>query len=225
MTTPSSPIGFSDIYSEANGASPGSATSFKTLASSSYFDGPNGFNTIAYNGWGQSRGNNGIFNVQGLGATPYKFSDYRSIPYYYDQTNTQVIFNFTNNSPGFIGNDFNFTLYYRDSTLTYSYLVAGAFIPNGSPPSTIQVDQPTTPLIYGCNWVLEIDANPPYPTGTKADLTITINGTNLLNPTPINTGKNTFDYTGTGGGLGNEYMQYNWPAGGLTGSYADILIQ
>jgi hypothetical protein len=222
MATPSSPIGFNDIYSEANGAAPSTATSLRALATSSYFIGPNGSNTIAYNGWGQSKGINGIFNVQALGSTPIKFSDYRSIPYYYDQTNTQIIFNFVNNAPPIPGNDFNVALYYKDSTLTYTYLVGSTFLPASSPPTTIQVDQPTTPLIYGCNWYLEVIANPPYPFSLKVDVSMAINGTNVLNPTSVNTGTNTFDYTT---GVANEYMQYDWPSSGLTGSYADILIQ
>jgi hypothetical protein len=222
MTTPSSPIGFSSIYSEANGASPGSATSFKTLASSSYFNGPNGSNTIAYNAWGQNKGIDGIFNVQGLGATPYKFSDYRSIPYYYDGTTTEITLNINSSVIGFPGNDFNITLYYRDSTLTYNYLNVGSFVPAGSS-QTVPVSKTNTPLIYGCNWVLEVQANPPYPSFGTVTIQMTINGNNVLNPTSLVGGTNTFDYTGGGGGGGsNEYMQYNWPSSGLTGSYVDI---
>jgi hypothetical protein len=51
---------------------------------------------------------------------------------------------------------------------------------------------------------------------------MTINGNQVINATSLAGGTNTFDYNGTGGGLANEYMQYNQPSSGLTGSYVDI---
>jgi hypothetical protein len=222
MTTPSSPIGFSDIYSEANGAAPSSATSLAAFTKNhSWFDGPTGFNNVSYYSWGQSYGIDGIYNVQGLSATPIKFDNYRSIPYYYDQTNTQISFQFINNSFPFPpGNDFNVLLKYMDSSLTIEYASAASFMNAGGPPFGPQeISNGSTPLIYGCNYYLEITANPPYAGGVPVRLTI--NGNNVFgSPQVINSGINTYDYTS----FSNEYMTPDWPVTGATGSYALVEI-
>ena len=225
MATPSSPITFSDIYSEANGVPPyqyfGTTGSFGTLASDSYFDGPNGSNTITYNAWGQSKGIDGVYAVQGLGATPIEFRDYRNVSYFYDQVNTQIklqMIGFPNLTPP--NCDFTVTLRYMDSTLTYTYAQGSSFMPVGSVFGPIDISTPTTPLIYGCNWQLEVAPDPFY--GGGAIVTMDINGTTIMPPQPINPGPSNFwDYNT---GFANEFMQLDQPAVGLTGSLVVITI-
>jgi hypothetical protein len=222
MATPSSPIGFSDIYSEANGTTPGSATSLNTLAKQSYFTGPNGSNAISFNAWGQNLGIDGIYNVQALASTPIKFDDYRNVSYFYDQTNTQISLYIVNNGPPPPTGDFNITMYYMDSSLTYNYNVGGAFVPGGGNSfGPNEISSPGTPLIYGCNWKLQIDSNPFYTGGNF--LNLFINGNLLINndpipptfPAPVFWDYNTW---------GNEYMALNEPVGGATGSRIEIFI-
>ena len=227
MTTPSSPspISFSDIYSEANGAAPspsfGTTGSFGTLASDSYFDGPNGFNTIVYNAWGQSKGIDGIYAVQGLGATPIQFSDYRSVAYYYDQVNTKISLQIIG-LPGLVppSSDFTVTLRYMDSTLAYTYAQGASFVPAGTTYGPIDISTPTTPLIYGCNWQLEVDPVPLYAGG--ANVQMDINGIGVMPAQAINPGPpNLYNYNV---GFANEFMQLNYPSAGLIGSLVVITI-
>lgn len=51
MTLPTTNIGINDIYTEANG---GGSTNIKVsdLFKKSYFEGPTGTSTIAFNAWG-----------------------------------------------------------------------------------------------------------------------------------------------------------------------------
>ena len=221
MATPSSPIGFSDIFSEANGIPPGSATSFKTLASSSYFNGPGGSNTIAFNAWGQARGNNGIYSVQGLAATPIRFSNYRNISYFYDQSQYQSQWSIDNQcAAGPPDYDFNWYFSFNDTSLTYTYLSQGGLIGGGQNLPQQEATNPTTPLIYGCNWYLQVDTSPSYPGDAFVDLTI--NGNALMfnepmaNPGPFT---ETFDYTN----FTNEVMRANSPTG-ATGSVVEIVF-
>lgn len=223
MTTPSSPISFSDIYSEANGVapSPGSTVSFGTLASSSYFDGPNGFNTTGYNAWGQARGINGIYAVQGLAATPIEFNDYRNVSYYYDQINTKIslqIIGFTSLVPP--NCDFTVTLRYMDSTRAYTYAQGSSFVPVGSTYGPIDISTPSTPLIYGCNWQLEVNPVPPYTGG--ANVNMDINGIAVMPAQVINPGPPTLYNYNTG--FANEFMQLNQPNAGETGSLVVVTI-
>jgi hypothetical protein len=220
MTTPSSPITFGDIYIEANGTAPVSDTYFNTLATGSYFQGPNGNNTIAYNAWGQSLGNDGIYAVQALPATPIEFNNYRSVAYYYDQINSQIslqIIGFQSLSPP--NCDFTVTLRYMDSTLAYTYAQGSSFVPVGSTYGPIDISTPTTPLIYGCNWQLEVNPVPPYAGG--ANVNMDINGIPVLPGAPINPGPPQFwDYNG----FANEFMQLNQPNAGQIGSLVVITI-
>jgi hypothetical protein len=220
MTTPSSPISFSDIYSEANaGAAPGSDTYFNTLATGSYFQGPNGNNTIAYNAWGQSLGNDGIYDVQGLAATPIEFNNYRSVAYYYDQINSQISVEMIGYPVPIPNYDFTVTLRYMDSTLNYTYAQASSFLPSTQVYGPIDISTPSTPLIYGCNWQLEVNPDPGYPGG--ANVNMDINGVPVMPSQPIIPGpSNFYDYNG----FANEFIQLNYPSPGRIGSLVVITI-
>ncbi len=74
------PISFGDIYSKANGSTPAGATSFATMSALSYFEGPNGDNTISYNAWGRngnSSAANRIYNLTPA-SSDFKFGAFSS---------------------------------------------------------------------------------------------------------------------------------------------------
>jgi hypothetical protein len=221
MATPSSPIGFSDIYSEANGAAPGSATSLRALATSSYFIGPNGSNTIAYNGWGQAKGDDGIYSVQALSATPVSFNDYRNVSYFYDQSQYQVSFEVQNNN-GTYG--FDVIMDYMDTSLNYSYLftnTGGGLLSPSTTYGPTEASLSTTPLIYGCNWRLTINPDSGY-TSPTATIRLDINGSTLFSGININpVGTPTIEDYIT---HGNAYMTIDQPVSGATGSLINIRI-
>jgi hypothetical protein len=221
MATPSSPIGFGDIYSEANGAVPSSATSLAAITSGgSYFDGPNGSTTNAFNAWGQGYGDDGIYSVQALSATPIKFSDYRNVSYFYDQTNTQISFEVQNNNGGYA---FDVTMDYMDTSLNYIYLSTntGGLLGPSTTYGPTEASLSTTPLIYGCNWRLTINPDSGY-TSPTATIRLDINGSTLfsginIDPFPTPT---ILDYTS----FANEYMTLDQPVSGATGSLVYIRI-
>ena len=221
MATPSSPIGFSDIYSEANGATPGSATSLAAITSGgSYFDGPNGNAGNAFNAWGQSYGDDGIYSVQALSATPIKFSDYRNVSYFYDQTNTQISFEVVNNNGTYA---FEVIMDYMDTSLNYSYLSTntGGLLSPSTTYGPTEASLSTTPLIYGCNWRLTINPESGY-TSPTATIRLDINGSTLFSGITINpAGTPTIeDYNA----WGNEYMTLDQPVSGATGSLIYVRI-
>jgi hypothetical protein len=219
MATPTSPIGFSDIYSEANGTAPVSATSLSDLTNAnSWFQGPNGANTIGFNAWGQQFSNDGIYAVQGLTSAPISFNNYRNISYFYDQSQYQISLEVANNS----GNAYDVTMYYMDTNLIYNYLVAntGGPVGGGTTFGPSEVSISTTPLIYGCNWKIQIDPPPGYTSGNTFRLDI--NGNTLFTGEPIAAAPApTFqDYNA----WGNEYMTLDQPVSGATGSLIYVRI-
>jgi len=219
MATPSSPIGFSNIYSEANGVAPVSPTSLGLLTyQRNYFQGPNGSNIIGYNTWGQNQSIDGIYAVQTIAPSPVSFNDYRNVSYFYDQSQYQISLQITNNA----ADNFSIVMYYMDSSLTYNYLVANAGTVAGS--STFgpsEMSSATTPLIYGCNWKLQIDTDPFYVGGSTVDLNINSSALISAASIPVAFPAPTFwDYNT----YGNEYMTLNQPVTGATGSFIDITI-
>jgi hypothetical protein len=123
MAVPTSNISLTSIYEEANGVGTmGTDVSFATLASCSYFDGPNGSNFISYNAWGQGTmtGDNRIYGLTNLSAN-YSFQNFSSKTYFYDNSTFQVTLNITNNlistpPPPFpIDNDVNVNIELWDS--------------------------------------------------------------------------------------------------------------
>ena len=73
-------VSFGDIYSKANGSTPGSATSFATMSSLSYFEGPNGNNTISYNAWGRNGNTSAGDRIYNLtpASSDFKFGAFSS---------------------------------------------------------------------------------------------------------------------------------------------------
>lgn len=224
MATPTSPIGISDIFFEANGATPSSPVSFSVLTSNTYFAGPNGANTQNFNSWGANQGDNGIFSVANNGQATDRFSPYRNVSYFYDQTQYQISFQVDNNltpNPPSTDTDMTVFITYMDSSLTYAYMNTntGTPVQGGSTYGPAEGSIGSTPLIYGCNWKLEIIPDSTYVGGAVVDLTI--NGSTLITGGTINTGGSTFfDYTS----YSNEFMTLNQPVAGATGSLIYVTI-
>jgi hypothetical protein len=190
MTTPSSDIGISDLWSEAGNGSPigGDNVSFGDLSRISYFEGTNGSNTYSFNGWGRYGNTSGADRIYGLSAqnTPQAINDFGNKTYFYDGSTFQAKLNFNNflNIPVFpdppSANDFNITVELYDSTTSYQY----AFGSTGAPAQQsggINFEQAfTTPLIGILYYFITIDSDPQGGGGTTD---ITINGTNVFNGT------------------------------------------
>ena len=221
MATPSSPIGFNDIYLEANGVNTPSAISVGRLFGNSYFDGPNGSAAISFNTWGKNKGNNGIFSVANLASTPDKFDSFRNVSYFYgNNSQYSSLWTFDNQCPAQPDYDFIYLFEFRDTTLTYSYCSNGGVVFGNQSTGQLQATNPTTPLIYGLNWYLQVDTNPMYTGDAFVDLTINgnllMNFVNMANAGPS---QEIFDYTT----YGNENMRANSPTG-LTGSVVDVVF-
>lgn len=218
MATPTSPLSFGNIYSEANGGTPGGATSWGNLSRNSYFEGPNGNNSISFNAWGaygNSLGANVIYNVQ-VDSTP-NFGSYRGKDYFYGA------------APGFdttlyVANNanadcFDCQLFFYDNSLTYSYMQGNsAVVPQlGGTygPATLQGLQPSiTPLINTIYWVLNIDMDPGFGGGT---VDYFINSSLKIVGAPLNPGFNQFDYNA----YGTEDLRTSI---GFTGSIHEVYI-
>ena len=225
MAVPTSNISLTSIYEEANGVGTmGTDVSFATLASCSYFDGPNGSNFISYNAWGQGTmtGNNRIYGLTNLSAN-YSFQNFSGKTYYYDNSTFQVTLNVTNNlvstpPPPFpIDNDVNVTIELWDSNFLYQYLAGGgiAMAPGTYGPAS--VSQTTTPIIFRGYWKVTISGAFPSFAGGTADLSI--NGTSKFTGQAVAAGPGgtTFDSSV----YGTEDVA---SFGGFTGLYFDVTV-
>ena len=218
MATPSSPISFSDIYSEANGSTPGSATLWGRLARDSYFDGPNGSSGNSFNGWGaygSTLGADRIFQIP-VDSSP-NFGSYRTKTYFYGSfPDFDVTLYADNQSAGDIDN-IDVTLY--DDSLTYNYL-GGNTGPLGSTttygPSTFPGLTTNTPLIEVLYWKLTITTPPFYPGGTGDYY---INGNLVLGGFPVNPGPAPNEYDFNAGSTESTRNSI-----GYTGSYHEVYI-
>jgi hypothetical protein len=218
MATPSSPISFSDIYSEANGSTPGSPTLWGSLARDSYFDGPNASGGNSFNGWGgygSTSGSNRIFQIP-ADSTP-NFGSYRNKTYFYGNAPDFDITLLVDNQTAGDIDDVNITLY--DNSLTYNY-VNGTSGPVGSTttygPSSFQGLTPNTPLIEVLYWIITVSTPPFFPGGT---MDYYINGNIVLSGAPVNPGPapNIFDFS-----AGSTESTRN--SIGFTGSYHEVYI-
>lgn len=217
-------VSFGDIYSKANGGTPGSATSFATMSALSYFEGPNGNSTISYNAWGRngnSSAANRIYNVSAA-STNFNFSAFSSgsvsptnvKDYFYDGTEYKCNLTVYNNLPAdapfpppgvfYDVQDVNLTI--RDNTDTYSYINgnSGVVISAGNGGGTFgptDLSQFTSPIIRSAYWEIVIASGPNFP-GATADLVG--NGSTLFTGQAVN-----------GGGAPTTF---NW------GSYSAVVV-
>lgn len=191
-----SQISFGDIYSKANGSTPGSATRFLTMSTLSYFEGPNGNNTISYNAWGiwgNTTGSNEIYGMPIPRSASFQFNEWGGgfvsptnvKDYFYDGTEYKCNLTVYNNlgpsqpfPPPPIDNtvqDVNLTL--KDSSNTYPYITlgTGAIISLGDGGGTYgptdAASSGISPLINTAYWTITIASGPNFP-GALADFTL-----------------------------------------------------
>jgi hypothetical protein len=222
MALPSTNIGVSDIFYQANpGASGVTDLSFLDIASVSYFSGPNGSNVEPYNYWGESE-NSGANRIYGTiaraGGTDYPMGDFLGLTYFYDNSSFLVKVDLTNNLPPNApfpppptDNNVSINATLFDSTFTYQYGVAGGSIvmTNGGT-FTSTISQTTSPIIFRGYWKVEISPSPNLVAGALVDISINgsakvTNGTINAGPTPTSFDSATY---------GTEDVAYNATLGG-----------
>lgn len=229
MALPSTNLGLSNIFYEANPLSSGiNNLSLLDIASVSYFSGPNGGNAEPYNYWGESE-LSGVNRIYGTTARAsgnnYPMGDFRGLTYYYDNSTFQVTLNVTNNKtnpppfpPPPVDNAVNVNVELWDSSFAYQYLIGGgmAMAPGTYGPSA--VSQPTgDPIIFRGYWKVTVTgANPSFAGGT---CNISINGTSKVSggSIPGGSGGATFDSSTYGT---EDVASY----GGFTGLYFDVTV-
>jgi hypothetical protein len=221
MALPSTNIGVSDIFYQANPAlSNITDLSFLDIASISYFTGPNGGNVEPYNYWGQSQdsGANRIFGLSFNSGSNYLVGDFRGLTYFYDNSSFLVKVDFTNNLPPNAppppfptDNDVNINATLYDSTFTYTYGVAGgSLVMTNGGTYNATISQTTSPIIFRGYWKVEISPSPFLVAGALVDISINgsakvTNGTINAGPTPTSFDSATY---------GTEDVAYNATLGG-----------
>ena len=226
MAVPTSNIALTDIYAESNGGYSSGEVSMLSQSFFSYFAGPNGSNSIAYNTWGEGEAS-GANRIYGLSAktADYAFQDFSGKTYFYDNSTFQVTLNVTNNltnpppfPPPPVDNAVNVNVELWDSSFSYQYLAGGgmAMAPGTYGPTA--VSQPTgDPIIFRGYWIVVISgANPSFAGGT---CDIVINGTTKVSGGSLSggSGPNSFDSSV----YGTEDVQ---AYGGYTGLYFDVTV-
>lgn len=202
MAVSGSNITVSNIYSEANGSSATDIV-FNDVASYSYFDGPNGDNTVSYNGWGLGTaiGQNRIYQTSFLSAN-IPMSDFANLVYFYDQSTYQITLNVNNNLPAATPpnppNNISVDLYLKSFNGTYQYLIgnSGPVNENGGTYGPTDISTPTTPIFANAFWF--IDINLLGVAGGNA--TIIINGNIAANSVAVSPGPNSLDWNTYGSG-------------------------
>lgn len=230
MAVPTSDIAISNIYSEANGSSPGSGsnTNAGNLFKLSYFEGPPFGSTISYSAWGQYGTTSGADRIYGLTAknTNNAFSDFSGLTYYYNNSTYKVAARLRNTKqpppypppPPFYNNGVAVEVWLYDSTGTYSYIATGAINTNPGDDFTQTLTFGTEPIIAIGYWVVRFTVNDTFP-GGGANINISINGSPYVSgqTAPSNT-QTTFSYSTYGTAAVASTGQ------GYDGLYFDIQI-
>ena len=228
MAVPSTNIELAnDVYAEANGGYTSGQVELFNLGFQSYFNGPNGANTIGYNAWGRGVGS-GANRIYGTTATSdnMNLNGFAGLTYFYDNSTFQVTISASNNlappggvpppPPGANNVDVNVQLW--DSNFGYQYLAGGGNVAeNGGTLGPSSVSQTNDPIIFRGYWKVSISGMPPFFTGGSCD--ISINGTSKVTGGTVVTtpGGSTFD-SGTYGT--QDVASY----GGFTGLFFTITV-
>ena len=227
MAVPSTNVKFSDIWSEANGTYSTGILSLNTMSFFSYFAGPFGSNTQAYNNWGQGEGS-GADRIYGTTAktTLIQVGDFDGLTYFYDNSTFQVTLNATNNlaplpfppdPPGSNDIDVNIELY--DSTFSYLYTTGGGTVmENGGTSGPNSISGTDDPIIFRGYWKVIVSGRTAAFTGGSCD--ISINGTAKVTGGSIAGGPGpgtTFDSSTYGTEDVATYLS-------LTGLYFDVTV-
>jgi hypothetical protein len=205
MPVPTTLINFQDIYREANNnaAVPsGSNMPVSDLFGLSYFNGPNGDNTLAYNAWGIGGGN--II----YGATPndYRWGNFSGLRYFYDNSTYNMTYKFNNNGSA-ASDDFDVRVYLLDAqNQTYTWADTNTVnVPAGSSTGTVTFSVAGfggTPLLNTNFWVVETSDTRGYAGSGYFD--VYVNGI-FQNSLPLSPGFNTFDCNAAGGPIDVGY--------------------
>ena len=226
MTIPSTNIELAnDVYAEANGGYSSGQVELFDLGFQSYFNGPNGANTIGYNAWGRGVGS-GANRIYGTTATStnMNLNGFAGLTYFYDNSTFQVTLDVVNNlvstpPPPFpVDNDIDVTLELYDSTLTYMYIQSSSGIVNAPGNSGALIASSTNdPIIFRGYWVVKIGAG--FPTFAGGSCDININGTSKVTggTLPSGTGQTTFDSATYGTQDVATYL-------GFTGLYFEVIV-
>ena len=203
MTIPSTNIELAnDVYAEANGGYSSGQVELFNLGFQSYFNGPNGDNTIGYNAWGRGVGS-GANRIYGTTATStnMNLNGFAGLTYFYDNSTFQVTLAVTNNlaplpfppnPPG--SNDVNVTVELYDSGFTYFYVAGGGqATENGGTFGPSSVSQTNDPIIFRGYWKVLVGGGGPSFGGGSCD--ISINGTSKVTGGTVSAGPgaSTFD--------------------------------
>jgi hypothetical protein len=232
MAVPTSNVGISSIYSEANGSSPGSGSNITAsdLFKKSYFQGPGpiGSGTISYRAWGEYGSTNGADRIYGLtaGNADNSLGDFIGLTYYYDNSSYKVAAKLQNTKqpppypppPPFYNNGVAVEVWLYDSTGTYAYIASGAINTNPGDNFTQTLSFGTEPIIAIGYWIVRFTVNDTFPAG-GANVFISINGTSYVSGqnAPSNA-QTTFSYSTYGSAPVASTGQ------GYTGLYFDIQI-
>ena len=225
MAVPTSNIALTDIYAESNGGYSSGEVSMLSQSFFSYFAGPNGSNSVAFNAWGAGEGSGGN-RIYGLSSktSDYAFQDFSGKTYFYDNSTFQVTLAVTNNKtnpppfpPPPVDNAVNVNVELWDSSFSFQYLAGGgmAMAPGTYGPSA--VSQTNDPIIFRGYWKVTISgANPSFAGGSA---NISINGTSKVSGGSIPSGPSgtTFDSTTYGTADVASF-------GGFTGLYFDVTV-
>lgn len=226
MAVPSSNISLANnVYGEANGGYTSGQVSLNDVSFFSYFAGPNGTNSIAYNAWGQGE-NTGLNRIYGTSvkSTNIAMGDFANLVYFYDNSTYQVTLSVTNNKtnpppfpPPPVDNAVNVNIELWGEAFSYQYLSGGgmAQAPGTYGPSS--VSQTNDPIISIGYWKVTVGGAGPSFAGGSCN--ISINGTSKVSggSVPSGPGGATFDSTTYGTANVASY-------GGFTGLYFEVTV-
>ena len=227
MAVPTSNIALTDIYAESNGGYSSGEVSMLSQSFFSYFAGPNGSNSVAFNAWGEGEGS-GLNRIYGLSAktSNYAFQDFSGKTYFYDNTTFQVTLLVTNNLPPPTTppdppdlNDVNVSVELWGSGFSYQYLAGGSgtVSSNGGTFGPNSISQTDDPIIFRGYWkVLIGGGNPMFP-GGSADLSINGNSKFTGQTVAASPGVTTFDSATYGTEDVATYLS-------LTGLYFEVTV-
>jgi hypothetical protein len=210
MPVPTTLINFQDIYREANNnAAVPSGSNMPTaqLFGFSYFDGPNGNSTLAYNAWGI--GSSDI--IYGAASSDYSWGNFSGLRYFYDNSTYNMTYKFNNNGSA-PSDDFNVRVYLLDNATTSTYTWADTntvSVGAGSSTGTVTFSVAGfggTPLLNTNFWVVETSDSRGY-TGTGT-FDVYANGI-FQNSLPLSPGFNTYDCNAAGGAINVGYNSVN----------------